>query len=96
MAPSPTDEGDGVGRGRHDLCHQQHEDGQREQDGDACKAGQGDKRECPRATRAIFIFMLAWLFFSLMLDGTLRGAELPRGAPVRAGSRAVPESLPSR
>lgn len=33
-----TDERDGVGRGRHDLRHQQHEDGQRQQDGDTCGA----------------------------------------------------------
>lgn len=31
-----TYERDGVGRGRHDLSDQQHEDGQRQQDGDTC------------------------------------------------------------
>lgn len=32
----PTYERDGVGCGRHDLSNQQHEDGQRQQDGDTC------------------------------------------------------------
>lgn len=65
-AGSPTDQRDGVRRGRHDLCNQQHEDGEREQDSDACRPDRGEM--------ATLIFMqhhfwrtaeaLGWLRFS--------------------------------
>lgn len=44
----PTDERDRVGRGRHDLCNQQHEDGERQKHSDAWRCREREREKMTR------------------------------------------------